>query len=112
MTNATTTGDEKPEITAEAVAEHLTYKDAEAIAEAYIALGITASEDPEEIAEEIEECYSGSFRSDADFAENMAEELGDIPRDFPAWIRIDWDASARDLMMDYSEQDGHYFRNV
>ena len=112
MQNNTATAGDKPEITAEEVAEHLTHKDAEAIAGAYLSLGITASDDAEEIAGEIDEAYAGSFRSDADFAEDMAEQLGDIPRDFPSWIYIDWERSARDLMMDYSEQDGHYFRNV
>lgn len=110
--NTATKPEQAPEITAEAVAEHLSMKDAEAIAGAYLALGITASEDPEDVAGEIEECYSGSFRSDADFAENMAEEIGAIPRDLAGWIYIDWERSARDLMMDYSEEGGHYFRNV
>ena len=116
MTTATKQAGEqagdKPEVTAEQVAEHLTMKDAEAIATVYLSLGITASDDPQDIAGEIDECYQGSFRDDAEFAEHTAEECGELPKDLASWIYIDWERSARDLMMDYSEEGGHYFRNV
>ena len=61
--------------------------------------------------ENIDEAYAGEFRSDADFAEDMAEQLDMIPRE-NSWPTsyIDWEWAARDLMMDYCEADGHYFR--
>jgi len=61
---------------------------------------------------DINECYSGSFDSDADFAQDMAEQLGDI--DNNNWLHryIDWDWASKDLMMDYTEMNGHYFRII
>ena len=37
--------------------------------------------------------FHGTADSGADFAERMADELGEVPSDFPSWICIDWDAS-------------------
>lgn len=76
---------------------------------AYIALG-TGDED----LSDFEESYCGTFRSDEEFAQEQATNIG--PVDFkntqwPAYC-IDWEYAARELMMDYSEQDGHYFRNI
>jgi antirestriction protein len=105
-------------ITAEAVAEHLTQygKEAEDIAEAYLALGITAADDAQDIAKEIEEAYAGQFDSAEEFAQDMADQTGAIEniennRDWPHYC-IDWEYAARELMMDYSEEGGYYFRNI
>lgn len=59
----------------------------------------------------IEEAYQGKFGSDEDFAQDMAEQLGEIPKDahWPLYC-IDWEHAARELMMDYNEHDGYYFR--
>ncbi len=66
-------------------------------------------------AEDAEEAYSGDFDSDEAFAENMAEECGDVPQagssQWPLYC-IDWEYAARELMYDYFEVDGHYFRNL
>lgn len=63
-------------------------------------------------AEEAEEAYSGDFDSDEDFAMNMAEQTGfEEPSAWP-YNCIDWERAARDLMYDYFEVDGHYFRNL
>lgn len=103
----------KKDPTAEQVAEHLTHSDAQEIAEAYLALGITAETHPETIAFEIEECYVGHFSSDEDFAQDMAEQLGAINKNATwPYTCIDWEHASRELMYDYSEQDGYYFRNV
>lgn len=69
--------------------------------------------DFEDWKDEAEEAYAGEFGSDEEFAENLAEELGMVPSD-AAWPNnyIDWERAARDLMMDYFEQDGLYFRNM
>ena len=59
----------------------------------------------------MEEAYQGQYDSDVDFAQSLAEDLGEIPKDF-SWPTsyIDWEWAAKDLMMDYFEIDGHYFR--
>lgn len=85
------------------------------VVQSYLELGITASEEPEKIAEEIQECYSGEFSSDEAFAQEQAESMGELPQagqsHWPLYC-IDWEYAARELMYDYSEQGGHYFRNV
>jgi antirestriction protein len=82
------------------------YFDEEAI-EAAISLGISLND--------FEEAYSGKFSNDAEFAENMAEELGDIPQagssEWPLYC-IDWAYAAKELMYDYAEESGYYFRNL
>ena len=59
----------------------------------------------------IAEAYSGEYRSDEDFAEETALGIGAIDSD-TSWPNycIDWTGAARDLMMDYSEENGYYFR--
>lgn len=60
---------------------------------------------------DIEEAYSGSYDSDEEFAEDMADQCGyKIPNEWP-FRCIDWEWAARELMCDYMEHDGHYFRN-
>ena len=66
-------------------------------------------------ADRVDEAYAGTARSDEEFAENLANELGLIPADDAmSWPmgHIDWEGAARDLMMDYAENDGFYFRNM
>jgi antirestriction protein len=63
-------------------------------------------------AEQAEEAYSGEFASDAEFAEDMAEQSGYLnDKQWPFYC-IDWVWAGRELMNDYSEQDGFYFRNL
>jgi len=62
--------------------------------------------------EDIDEAFAGQYDSDEDFVQDLPEEMGDIPKDFPAWIHINWTATARDVMMDYSEDNGYYFRQL
>jgi antirestriction protein len=63
--------------------------------------------------EKCEEAYSGEHLSDEDFAEELADELGCM-NDSSSWpyTCIDWKQAARELMYDYSESDGHYFRQI
>ena len=65
----------------------------------------------EDYIEDVEEAYNGQWGSDEEFAEQMAEDLGLIDNDgkWPHYC-IDWEWAARELMMDYMEQDGYYFR--
>jgi len=62
---------------------------------------------------DIEEAYRGEFRSNEDFAQEMAYQLGAIDNS-ASWPQtcIDWEWAAKGLMCDYSEDNGHYFRNL
>ena len=68
--------------------------------------------------EQFRESYQGTADSEADFAERMAEDCGEIPKDLPSWICIDWEASWNSaLRFDYwseRDEDGelHFFRNI
>ena len=57
---------------------------------------------------DVEECYEGEFSSDEYFVENLLDGMGELK--VPLYVHIDWEATARDVMMDYVEDNGHYFR--
>lgn len=80
------------------------------VLEAYEELNI----EPEGSFKNIEEAYSGQFSSDRDFAMDLADQLGEIDFKNQPWPQycIDWDFAAKEIMMDYSEQNGYYFRNM
>jgi len=79
-------------------------QDAEVI-EAALYLGISPRD--------IDEAYQGEYRSDEAFAQEIAEQLGAIDQK-AQWPQtcIDWEYAARELMYDYCEHEGHYFRNL
>jgi antirestriction protein len=79
--------------------------DDRAMFEAYQEAGLSGSID------DAREAYSGQFNNDIDFTMELLESCGDIPRDMPSYIHIDWESTARDIMYDYSEANGYYFRN-
>jgi len=60
---------------------------------------------------DIEEAYAGEFRTDIDFAYEQADSCGLIDEG-ATWPNncIDWDHAASELMYDYCEHNGHYFR--
>lgn len=62
---------------------------------------------------DFKKAFSGKFDSDEDFARNMAEELGAIDSN-AQWPNncIDWEKAARELMQDYFESNGYYFRSM
>ena len=60
----------------------------------------------------MQEAYNGEWDSDEDFVQNLLEDCGTIPKDIPHYVYIDWERTARDVMMDYFEIDGHYFRSL
>jgi antirestriction protein len=66
----------------------------------------------EEIIEKVEESYSGEYSSDIKFVQELLESTGDIPKNLPNYIHIDWESTARDIMYDYSTGNNHYFRNI
>lgn len=67
--------------------------------------------DCEIAVENIEEAYQGTYDSDEDFAQELAESIGAISGT-EIWPHtcVDWEWAARELMYDYCESDGHYFR--
>ena len=67
----------------------------------------------EDWASEAEENYSGEFYNDEEFAESLLEETENLDS-LPTIIRynLDWSGIANDIMNDYFEVGGHYFRNV
>jgi hypothetical protein len=62
---------------------------------------------------EADENYSGEFYNDEEFAESLLEETENLDS-LPTIIRynLDWSGIANDIMNDYFEVSGHYFRNV
>ena len=58
------------------------------------------------------DAYMGRYDSGAEFAQSIAEDCGDVPRNMSSWIEIDWKASWDNLSFDYFEsEDGHIFSN-
>lgn len=45
------------------------------------------------------------------YVEELLKDCGDIPRNFPWYIEIDWEATAKNVRQDYSELewDGHTY---
>lgn len=77
----------------------------EEVIEAALSLGISP--------DNIEEAYQGQYRSHADFARDMADQLGSLKNDLEwPYTCIDWDYAAKELMYDYCEENGYYFRNL
>ena len=74
---------------------------------AYLELGIGDDD-----LSDFDEARQGHHKNDEDFVWELLESTGDLPKDLPPYIHIDIEATARDIMMDYSEQDGYYFRNL
>ena len=60
--------------------------------------------------ESVDEAYNGEYGDDEEFTQQLLEDTGDIPSDLPGYIHIDWEWTAKEIMMDYSEDNGHYFR--
>ena len=61
----------------------------------------------------LEDYYQGQYNSGAEFAQQMAEDWGDVGRNTASWIEIDWEASWNNLSQyDYVEcGDGYIFSN-
>ena len=58
----------------------------------------------------LSESYQGQYDSGADFAQNLAEDCCEVPKDMSGWIEIDWKASWDNLDYDYTEGNGgHIF---
>jgi antirestriction protein len=55
--------------------------------------------------------YNGQFNNDVDFVQELLESCGYIPKDLPHYIAIDWERTARNIMHDYTSENGYYFNN-
>ena len=53
----------------------------------------------------------GEYGSGAEFAQSIAEDCCEIPREMAGWIEIDWKASWENLEYDYTMTNGFVFRN-
>ncbi len=78
-----------------------------------------SEDDVDDFADQFRDAYQGTWSSDEDFAEDFAEDTGalngpEFSRLGVSWpyTCIDWTRAARELMYDYFEIDGYYFRNV
>ena len=60
--------------------------------------------------EDVNEMYQGQWDDDETFVMRLLEDTGDIPKDLPWYIAIDWGTTAETVMQDYVENRGHYFR--
>ena len=89
-----------------------TYLDTEAL-EAYAGNFGLDAEDFEDWQDEAEEAYAGEFGDAAEFAESLATDLGMVKSD-ASWPNnhIDWEAAGEEIMVDYFESGGYYFRNL
>lgn len=79
----------------------------EEIIEAYTYCTNIHGRDIDDLISEIEDCYLGEYESDIDFAQERLEE--DIPDNFPSYISIDWESTARTFMYDFCSHRNHYF---
>jgi len=59
----------------------------------------------------VDDSYQGEYKSDIDFAQETADQLGAVDKN-ASWPMtcINWEQAAKELMYDYSEANGHYFR--
>jgi len=62
---------------------------------------------------DLEEAYVGQYKDDEEFAYQLADDIGAVDGE-AVWPQtcIDWAHAAREIMYDYSEHDGYYFRRV
>lgn len=65
--------------------------------------------DFQSVYDDVMNYYIGEYSDDETFAQYMLEES--IPESLPNCIYIDWEATARNLMYDYFESGGYYFRS-
>jgi antirestriction protein len=72
---------------------------------------LALSSDHEEALRLMDE-YCGHYDSDEDFTQQLLEDTDGLPKDLPAYIHIDWEWTAKEIMFDYQEHDGHYFRHL
>lgn len=73
-----------------------------------------SEDDAEDAVSDFEDAYIGEFSNEAEFAENYADEQGDL-NSIPNYVlgSIDWqEVWDGTLRHDFYEVNGHYFRNI
>lgn len=65
--------------------------------------------DFQSLLEYVNNFYYGEYANDIEFVEYLYEN--DIPFNLPNFVVIDWEATARNIMYDYFESNGHYFKS-
>lgn len=88
--------------------------DAEALRVFIEHMGFGPDFDFDEVVSQFEDAYRGDWSSVEEFAEEMAEEQGDLA-EVPDHLAscIDWESYWNSwLRFDYWEQDGHFFRDL
>lgn len=63
-----------------------------------------------EVIDEARDAHQGQWDSFEEFAQQLYEDLYEIPSHLESYI--DWRAVASDLQQDYFEENGHIFRNL
>lgn len=83
------------------------------VIEAFASVGSYSLDNIDDFFDALEDAYTGQYDSDKDFAEDYADNFGLIDEN-AAWPMncIDWEWAARNLMFDYYESNGHYFRQI
>lgn len=79
------------------------------VIEAYCEAIGNAGMDIDELLEKISDTYYGKYENDEDFAYDLLETTGGIP-ELPNYIYIDWEKTAKNIMQDYTCDNGYYFR--
>ncbi|THV56766.1 antirestriction protein ArdA [Chryseobacterium candidae] len=64
--------------------------------------------DFQSLYEYVNNFYYGEYANDIEFVEYLYEN--DIPFNLPSFVVIDWEATAKNIMYDYFESSGHYFK--
>lgn len=82
------------------------------IIEAFVDLDVINLDNLDEFFDALDESYSGKFNSDLNFAMDVHEQTGEEISDSWPHSYIDWDRAVKDLMFDYCENNGYYFRNI
>ncbi len=56
--------------------------------------------------------YEGQWDNDQAFVKELLTNIDAIPDGIPAYVHIDWEWTTQEVMHDYTEGNGHYFRNI
>ena len=68
--------------------------------------------DAKEVLDNFYQAFSGKWDNDKEFAQQLADDIGfEWPTEWP-YSCIDWEHAGRELMNDYWESNGYYFRSI
>ena len=73
---------------------------------------VKAYEDLDFDLEYFNQAYQGEYGDDISFVRDLIEQISPEVLELPPYIHIDWEWTAKDVMIDYNEQNGHYFRKL